>query len=393
MQPGKAHGDLRAREQIVAVFQRSVMPYRRSFLRQVALRLGAEGVRVVVFSADKPSSVDSRAGPWAPRYVGLGSLYRRSIQARDISEDLVVPRGLLKALWREKPDVIVTEDISGLPANLCVPLLKAIRRTPYLIWTLGPSILGKRRSWWRGMAAPAIALLRKPADGFIAYSHWAGEQLERTFGKPVYVAPNSTVSLQSVRDLAKLRSRETEAPLRVIFIGRLTRQKRVDRLIDAMAILGDCVEADIVGDGSERQVLEAMADRCGVAGCVRFHGDIRDEAAKNRLIDASDVGVMPGLGGLFIQEVQSRGCAVLAGPADGTEQDLVRRANPGLYLEQGTVAELAEKLAKLHADPAYLATCRKAARKAVIEDYNLENMVESWVSAVMATLGKSRAGQ
>ena len=391
MSAAETNPGLPCQERVVAVFQRSIMPYRRVFLADVARRLDSEGVRLVILSADEPALAEDEWHPPQPRYVRLGSVYRRTIGTRDMREDLIIPRGLFRALWRERPDVIVTEDISALPANLCVPLIKLFRGTPYLIWTLGPSILGKRRTSWRVLAAPVIAALRRPASGFIAYSHWARDELERAFHKPVFVAPNSTVSLGSISKAPHVPDPGNGRRLRVIFIGRLTAQKRVDRLIEAMAQLGDRVEASIVGEGADRARLEALAAQLGVSARVRFFGDVRDDATKRRLIDSSDVGVMPGLGGLFIQEAQSRGCAVLAGPADGTEQDLVRATNPGLYLEQGTVAELAEKLARLHEDRSYLSACRAAAQKVVVENYNLENMAEGWVAAVMSLLAQSEA--
>jgi glycosyltransferase involved in cell wall biosynthesis len=389
--PAETTSSLLHGEGVVAVFQRSIMPYRRAFLADVARRLGNNGIRLVVFSADEPTAFEEEWQAPQPRYVRLGSAFRRTLGTRDMSEDLIIPRGLFRALWRERPDVIVTEDISGLPANLCVPLIRLVRGTPYLIWTLGPSILGKRRSRWRALVAPVIAALRSPANGFIAYSNWGKDQLEREFHKPVFVAPNSTVPLKSIPKKPQTSDGNGGERLRVVFIGRLTAQKRVDLLIEAMAQLGDRVEAAIVGDGTERAGLEALAASSGISDRIRFLGDIRDEVAKSALIDLSDVGVMPGLGGLFIQEAQSRGCAVLAGPADGTEQDLVRAANPGLYLEQGTAAELAGKLLRLHEDRSYLAACRAAAQQSVVQTYNLENMVEGWVAAVEYLLVRSRA--
>lgn len=362
------------------------MPYRRPFFALAASRLEEEAIDLVVISADEPGP-DSEA-PTAensPLYVRLGSLFRRSVTGKDIVEDLVVPRGLMRALRRLDPQLVVTEDLSALPANLQVPLFAALKRRRYLIWTLGPVILGKRRSTYRTLAAPMIAALRRPAWGFICYSRWAAREMERAYGKPCFVAPNSTVSRPPPIDLEKL-PKSGEARIRVIFIGRLSAQKRLEVLLEAVPLSEARVEVDIVGEGEERQRLESLAVQLQIGDQVRFHGDIRDAATKARLIDQAHVAVMPGLGGLFVQEVQARGCPVIATAADGTEQDLVRAVNPDLYLERGEAREIAARLSSLAAQPERLLRARAAAFDVVRESYNLEAMVEGWVQGALSAL-------
>jgi len=60
------------------------------------------------------------------------------------------------------------------------------------------------------------------------------------------------------------------APLRVLAVSRLTVQKRVDRLIDAVALLPFPVELVVVGDGEDRAALEAQAAARSLQ--VRFVG-------------------------------------------------------------------------------------------------------------------------
>lgn len=49
------------------------------------------------------------------------------------------------------------------------------------------------------------------------------------------------------------------APARLLYVGRLTVQKRVDRLIEALALVSVPVELTIVGDGEDRKKLEDLA--------------------------------------------------------------------------------------------------------------------------------------
>ncbi|TPV93811.1 MAG: glycosyltransferase family 4 protein [Myxococcales bacterium FL481] len=59
-------------------------------------------------------------------------------------------------------------------------------------------------------------------------------------------------------------------PPRILFMGRLVRQKGVDVLLRAVGLLGGEVAIDIAGDGPERRPLERLAARLGVD--ARFLG-------------------------------------------------------------------------------------------------------------------------
>lgn len=65
----------------------------------------------------------------------------------------------------------------------------------------------------------------------------------------------------------------------LVFVGRLTPIKRVDRFIDLVAALErlrPAVQALVIGDGPLRTALEARADALGVANRIHFAGFQRD---------------------------------------------------------------------------------------------------------------------
>ncbi|MGD0462547.1 MAG: glycosyltransferase [Tepidisphaeraceae bacterium] len=66
-------------------------------------------------------------------------------------------------------------------------------------------------------------------------------------------------------------------PLRLVYCGRLTARKGVDRSLRILAIAksrGADVEFDLIGDGTERRRLQALAQSLGLAERVRFHGSV-----------------------------------------------------------------------------------------------------------------------
>lgn len=82
------------------------------------------------------------------------------------------------------------------------------------------------------------------------------------------------------------------APLRLLFVGRLTVQKRVDRLIDAFACLSVPALLTIVGDGEDRRMLEERARALPVSDRILFAGAATPERVRDFYREA-DVFVLP----------------------------------------------------------------------------------------------------
>ena len=99
----------------------------------------------------------------------------------------------------------------------------------------------------------------------------------------------------------------------VVFVGRLIDEKRVDLLLQAVALVKRArprVRCVIVGDGPERDRLQSLAAVLGVAGNVRFAGHVDDAEATDYLRSAK-VFALPsereGFGIVAI-EAQAAGC-------------------------------------------------------------------------------------
>ena len=76
---------------------------------------------------------------------------------------------------------------------------------------------------------------------------------------------------------------------RIIFVGRLTAEKQVEVILEAMTKLDPALEAtfDIVGGGDQRKQLENLATQLGIADRVTFHGRTTDEQLRALLSRAS----------------------------------------------------------------------------------------------------------
>ncbi|MEO1013518.1 MAG: glycosyltransferase [Bacteroidota bacterium] len=87
----------------------------------------------------------------------------------------------------------------------------------------------------------------------------------------------------------------------LIFIGRLTRQKKLNILIDAVTLLkeeGRLVNLLFVGDGEEKTVLQRQMEKNDISDQICFYGASYDETTNYKLIASSDCCVAPGEIGL-----------------------------------------------------------------------------------------------
>lgn len=133
----------------------------------------------------------------------------------------------------------------------------------------------------------------------------------------------------------------------VLFVGRLDREKNVDELIRAVAMLPG-VRAELVGDGACRQRLTELAEYLGVSGRIRFHGVVSDEDLV-RAYRRANVFCMPGtaeLQSLATMEAMSAGLPVVAADAMALPH-LVHHGVNGFLYPPGDIGELAARLAEL----------------------------------------------
>ncbi|MDJ0848057.1 MAG: glycosyltransferase family 4 protein [Myxococcota bacterium] len=139
-----------------------------------------------------------------------------------------------------------------------------------------------------------------------------------------------------------------DRPLRLAYLGRLEPYKRVDLLLRATARLAaELPDLDlvIVGRGSERARLEALAGELGIARRVRFTGFVSDVERDATLAEAR-VCVCPSVKegwGITVIEANALGIPVIATDAPGL-RDAVRDDETGVLVADGPAAAFVERL-------------------------------------------------
>ncbi len=170
----------------------------------------------------------------------------------------------------------------------------------------------------------------------------------------------------------------------MLFVGRLQRRKRVDLLLQACAQLEESPDLWIVGDGPARKNLERLArdiyPRANFAGAQHGH-------ALEWFFTQADLFVLPGTGGLAVQEAMAHGLPVIVAEGDGTQNDLVAEGN-GWLVSPGDLDALTEAIRNALASPAQLRSMGAISHRLVKERFNIDVMVEEFVKALNIIRGE-----
>ena len=249
---------------------------------------------------------------------------------------------------------------------------------PVVGWGLGaPAERGILSGYRRGLRKSFLDRF----DALIAYSTKGAEEYAELGYRSdrIFVAHNAVVSPPRIaikHEPAKNRKG------RLLFVGRLQHRKRVDLLLQACARMQSKPEMIIVGDGPAREEFEAIArDVYPSAQFVgpKFGPDLQ------RYFAYADLFVLPGTGGLAVQEAMAAALPVIVAEGDGTQRDLVSGGN-GWLVQPGDLDGLTAALHEALRHPRRLVKMGEKSHLMVVEQFNIERMTEVFVSVLHTVL-------
>lgn len=156
---------------------------------------------------------------------------------------------------------------------------------------------------------------------------------------------------------------------RILFVGRVTGEKQIDVLLNAVTLLSPDldVKVEIVGGGDQKRNLEHLADTLGIRDRVSFTGYVSDEELKAAYSRAT-VFAMPSIAELqsiATMEAMASGLPVVAANAMALPH-LVHDKENGYLFEPGSAQDLADKLTQvLTAEPAALTAQKRESLKLI----------------------------
>lgn len=173
-------------------------------------------------------------------------------------------------------------------------------------------------------------------------------------------------------------ARQASAPLsgpEIVFVGRLAAVKGVAVLIEAMAGLRarhPGARLTLVGDGGERQALEAKVRAADLEGMVHFAG-YQDQEGVAAILARADIFALPSFAEgvpVVLMEAMASRLPVIATRVAGVPE-LVEDGVSGFVVPPGDLDSLMQSLDRLLQDPDLRARMGAAGRAKVMADYDV----------------------
>jgi phosphatidyl-myo-inositol dimannoside synthase len=343
----------------------------RTLIRALAEMVGAERVGVLaVRSGERRDALPCRllrAGrPGRGSRVGIGERAAYALAATRTARR-----------WRERL-VVVCAHPHLAPVGLLARLLTG---APYAVWCHGEEVWGR--------IGPLVRWSLRRAQAVFAPSRFTARQVEARAGLSsgsVRVVPHALS--QEIRAEPNGGGRQLQ---RVVTVARLDpahTYKGVDTLLAAWAkVVAELPTAEliVVGDGSDRDRLEALAGDLGLNGSVVFTGAVSDRTLTDLYASAtvfalpSRLSVGPpaageGFGLVFV-EAAAAGLPVVAGRG-GAVDEVVEDGETGLLVDPRDANEVAAAVGRLLADPRMAARLGEAGRRRVVTEFTFERFRE-----------------
>ena len=314
-----------------------------------------DGERLVIDVAGPPDLRVSMPKPVVPVRIPGGPLrgHLRAVRTltrilKSGSYDLVHAHGLRAAM-----DGTLAARRAGVPAVVTLHNL------------IKPDVSGRLTARLFGWVEPFV--VRAGAKTFVPSAEMAGDLTARTGLAPGRIevlhagageAPTPRRSRAEVRAEVGVSGDDRL----VVSVARLHPQKALDVMLDAVASLPANVTLVVIGEGPLRGDLEAVAERLGVAGRVRFLGFRTDVAD---YIAAADVFCLSSLWEavpLAAQEAVLLGVPVVATDVGGLPELIVDGAS-GRLVPKNDASALAKALEETLSDEGRARRFAAAARR------------------------------
>ncbi len=262
---------------------------------------------------------------------------------------------------------------------------KIIYHTSWPYWDgpdtpVRPLLKGLVKKWWS-------SFISHPNLSVVCVLETTKKELVKFFGKTpgmISVIPHSV-------DMSCFRpdKRGSRGPLKVLFTGRLMREKGLEDLCEVIRKSGGDFEFGIAGEGRDKSLLDSVINLPN----VRYYGRVEGRREMAKVMRGYDVMLLmsykrPGweeLFGMAIIEAFASGLAVVSTDCIGPVNIIKNRKN-GIIIKQRGVGSAVKTLRALSANRPLL---RKLGTEAVksAKEYTIEKIMHKWRAAIKAARG------
>lgn len=262
--------------------------------------------------------------------------YIHKVKYFNLNDDIVVFPFLFFSLIKLKPQVIVSNGGQNTINNIQVRLYCLLFNKKLIIWDLGRGYQDFGNSFARRQYMKVYKWVLKGAELIYTYNSSSRKYFEGLgYSSEKIIVLNNTVDTVMLKKVIENSSKQLPNDIAahydpnkkyIIFVGSLLPTKRIEDFKEIMTKLKGKFTLLIVGRGKE-EYTNVLKNLFRDIDCI-FLGYKRPEELLP-YYSISSFCILPGLGGLSINQAMAFGVPVLCTHADGAELDVVRKDETG----------------------------------------------------------------
>lgn len=293
-----------------------------------------------------------------------------------------------------RPDVAVS--FHSIPSGLAVFPACELRGIPHIVlfrggdvpgWLPGDLELYHRMTLWLNR------LIVYRADAALANSEGLRDLAQRAFPKREVGVLCNGVDLAAYCPPPRRRE-DREGPVRLLFVGRVTRQKGIDAILRSLASPGARVQdwrLEVVGTGPMLEEYRALATELGIGARVNFRGWL-DRPEVRGCYDEADMLIFPsryeGMPNVVL-EATACGLPVVGTRVAGTDQ-IIRDGENGFLVDVDDEEALADRVVRLLVDREARQRMSAAARSIAEREWSWDRRAQELQAVARGVLARRR---
>lgn len=374
------YNDRLSMEKIVLILS-EIANYRIDFLNQLSDSLEKEGKELIVIRGKNISKkiVNEKI------FANFTILTTETKSIKFLNFDLKWQKKIIKQVLTLKPyKVLMLYNAGNLNYNILLLWLK-ITGIPYLLWGCGwerDDLKGFKFRFKKWVKSFFINW----SSGYITYdTSFAKKLIANAYPENhIFVAQN-TINIEKIIKNRNPISKEYDT-IKFIFVGALIKEKNLEKAINSFYNLhkmGYNFQFTIIGEGEIKNQLINLVDRLNLTHKISILGALYGKQLQ-QYFEKANVFILPGTGGLAVNEAMAYALPIISTPADGTIFDLVEDNINGFLLKTDyKQVELQEKiLFFLNAPLNRITEMEKESLRLIQERAPLSNQVNQFIKAI-----------
>jgi glycosyltransferase involved in cell wall biosynthesis len=365
-----------------------LQPYRISFYYKLSKVL-EDRCDLIIYHGTKEKE-DGR-----PAFIGPVPFREKGFPIKTIkilSFTIVINLGMFKSVREYNPDLIIMQGISGDASLRLIARWAKKQGRKLIFWTCGWEP-GLAKGWQLTLKNKYVSSFFRKANYHLTYSSNATKYVEsmgvdNSIIETCYNGIETDDLFKNTTEIIR-KSKEVRMEYNLsdhttfLFVGGLILEKKVNLLIDSFIELlkkYDKIKLLIIGDGPLKLMVKEK---------LKVNDDLKI-IFLGRIIDgvdpyfaASDCFVLPGVGGLALNQAMFWGKTCIVSKADGTEDDLVIEGITGYRFKENDLESLVSAMdRRINESQNKVTMMSENSHQIIINKSNVNNMVNIFSSTI-----------